>query len=329
MSPGAPVSPSKASFLDPARTHSILRRFNASCAPQPEALRQGAVPTSSMVFRTDRAQRAPSPGASAVNKVSISKIVCLVRSLSISATIFASVSLVNSRRRSPSVFGGATMTSCLTEPARTARLIRSAIEAAKRSFSSSCQSVSSTALRMFPTLLNARPGTSVPCSCRRRVRMLLDRQAPQIGELLVSLVDQKQGLLAVAYEHPCAMREFAVRHPNLPAFRLFDCPWTLQYALPLAKSWIRILAEASRARARPHPRPPGAKIVREAVRACAGLLTTSLRCVDHSTRLRRAELLARRSPPLLRDGKERGLGGPNYLAGPVGSISRAQFRSGS
>jgi hypothetical protein len=41
---------------------------------------------------------------------------------------------------------------------------------------------------------------------RRRVRVLLDRQAAQIGKFLVTLVDQKQGLLTVAYENPGAMR---------------------------------------------------------------------------------------------------------------------------
>jgi hypothetical protein len=80
-------------------------------------------------------------------------------------TILLCVSFANSCRRSPRIFVGATMTIWLKALAIAALLICSAIDAAKRSFCSSCQSVSSTELRISPTLPKARPGASLPCSC--------------------------------------------------------------------------------------------------------------------------------------------------------------------
>jgi hypothetical protein len=170
--------------------------------------------------------------------------------LGISATILASVSFANSRRNSPRIFGGATITIWSNALVRAALLIRSAIEAAKRSFSSSCQSVSSTALRIPPPQhlidvtkkgtkgrwhnirsspegVHEKAGPGCSSAARRR----------RLGNFSFTLVDQKQGLLTVAYENPGAMRKLMMRHRDSPWFlltpRCRDASWLPRWSFPV------------------------------------------------------------------------------------------------
>ena len=90
--------------------------------------------------------------------------------------------------------------------------MRCAIWRAKCSFSISCQSVDSTALRGPPPGPKSRPGASVPRS--RAAGNFLDHRLehPQIKEIGVSVIRQEKRAPAVADQYPRAIVHYDVAH---------------------------------------------------------------------------------------------------------------------